>query len=197
MIINTSRNKCHSTAWWQSVLKKSGKPSCGKPSNAWEWFTLDQIMYLQVSFHKLVLTRDRSYRINLPKWIALKKTVINPKVMMKGALNRLLSQHCIMKRLLKILNAYQSYNIIKTNTTRIGLNLIPLGKITSQRCPEDIPEKRPDVFKMSPYGLTCNAKGRIRSRTSVNSTIIYKMVFYGIVDIFPDSICISSIVLPK
>ena len=41
-------------------------------------FALDQIMHLYIYFHKLVLIRDSSC-IELPKWIALKKAVINPK----------------------------------------------------------------------------------------------------------------------
>ena len=41
-------------------------------------FTLDHIMHLDIDFHKLVLTRGSSY-IELPKWIAKKKAVINPK----------------------------------------------------------------------------------------------------------------------
>ena len=41
-------------------------------------FTLDQIMYLHINFHRLVLTRGSSY-MKLPEWIAKKKAVINPK----------------------------------------------------------------------------------------------------------------------
>ena len=41
-------------------------------------FTLDQIMHLNIIFQKLVLTRDSPYT-ELPKWIALKKAVINLK----------------------------------------------------------------------------------------------------------------------
>jgi hypothetical protein len=41
-------------------------------------FTIDHIMHLDVDFHKLVLTRGRSY-IKLPKWILSKRAVINPK----------------------------------------------------------------------------------------------------------------------
>ena len=41
-------------------------------------FTLDQIMRLHISFHKLVLTRV-SFRAKLLKWIALKKAKISPK----------------------------------------------------------------------------------------------------------------------
>ena len=41
-------------------------------------FTLDHIMHLDIDFHKLELTRGASH-IELPKWIAEKKAVINPK----------------------------------------------------------------------------------------------------------------------
>ena len=41
-------------------------------------FTLDHIMHLDIDFHKLELTRGSSY-IEMPKWIAEKKAVINPK----------------------------------------------------------------------------------------------------------------------
>ena len=41
-------------------------------------FTLHQIMYLHTNFHKLVLTRGKSYN-ELPEWIAKKKAVIHPK----------------------------------------------------------------------------------------------------------------------
>ena len=60
---------------------------------------------------------------------------------------------------------------------------ISLGKITSPRRPEDVPKKRTDVLRTSPYGPICNAKGRIWSGTSlgrtqdVNSTIMHKMTF--------------------
>ena len=40
--------------------------------------TLNQIMRLHINFHKLALTRSRSY-IDQPEWIANKKAVINPK----------------------------------------------------------------------------------------------------------------------
>ena len=41
-------------------------------------FTLNQIMHLNINFHRLALTRGSSY-MKLPKWIASKKVVINPK----------------------------------------------------------------------------------------------------------------------
>ena len=69
----------------------------------------------------------------------------------------------------------------------------PLGKITSQGRPEDVPEKRIDVLRTFPYGPICNAKGRIRSGISlrrtqdVNLPIIHKMGFHGIFSIFLES----------
>ena len=41
-------------------------------------FTLNQIMRLHIKFHKLALRQGSSYS-ELPKWIALKKAVINTK----------------------------------------------------------------------------------------------------------------------
>ena len=63
------------------------------------------------------------------------------------------------------------------------LNIYPLSKITSQGPPDDdnVPKKRPDVLRTSPYGPICNTKGSICSGTSsgctqdVNLTIIHKM----------------------
>ena len=60
---------------------------------------------------------------------------------------------------------------------------VALGKITFQGRPKDVPEKRPDVFRTSPYDSICNAKGRIRNGTplrrtqDVNLTLIHKWVF--------------------
>ena len=58
-----------------------------------------------------------------------------------------------------------------------------LNKITSHRRLEDVPKRRPDVLRTSPYDPICNA---IRSGASlgrsqdINLIIIDKMVFYGI-----------------
>ena len=41
-------------------------------------FTLDQIMYLHISFHELALTLSNLHA-ELHQWLALKKVVINPK----------------------------------------------------------------------------------------------------------------------
>ena len=81
--------------------------------------------------------------------------------------------------------------------------IYPLCKITPQGRSEDVPEKRLDVLRKSPYGPIFNVQGRIHSETSlartqdVNLTIIHKIGLYGIFFIFPDSNCISAIVLPK
>ena len=86
---------------------------------------------------------------------------------------------------------------------RTQLNIYPLGKITSQGRPDDVPKKRPDIHRTYPYGPLCNTKGCICRATSlgctqdVNLTIIHKMSFQGFFLIFPDSNGISDIVLPK
>ena len=41
-------------------------------------FVFDEVLFLNVDFHQLNLTRGNSY-IPLPRWIASKKAVINPK----------------------------------------------------------------------------------------------------------------------
>ena len=41
-------------------------------------YQLDKVLYLDIKFHKLNLTRGNSY-IPLPSWIAKKKAIINPK----------------------------------------------------------------------------------------------------------------------
>ena len=41
-------------------------------------FMFDEVLFLDVNFHRLDLTRGSSY-IPLPDWIANKKAVINPK----------------------------------------------------------------------------------------------------------------------
>ena len=56
------------------------------------------------------------------------------------------------------------------NTTAVIPTAISLGKITSSGRPEDVPEKRPDVLRTSPYGPICNAKGHISSGTSLGRT---------------------------
>ena len=70
----------------------------------------------------------------------------------------------------------------------------PLGKFTSQRLPEDVPEKHRDVLRTSPYTPLCNTKGRILSGASLgrtqddNLTIIHKIAFYRIFFIFCNSV---------
>ena len=41
-------------------------------------FTFDQVLFLDINFHQLNLTRGSSY-LPLPDWISSKKAVINPK----------------------------------------------------------------------------------------------------------------------
>ena len=48
------------------------------PALANSRFVFDEVLFLNVNFHKLNLTRGSSY-IPLPSWIASKKAVINPK----------------------------------------------------------------------------------------------------------------------
>ena len=70
-------------------------------------FVFDEVLFLDVNFHQLDLTRDSSY-INLPDWIANKKAVINPKnENAKNVLNGPLLQHYIIRRLSNIPNACQ------------------------------------------------------------------------------------------
>ena len=104
-------------------------------------------------------------------------------------------------------NSYKYENlhtvVISAQSISVSNWLQPFGKITSRGRPKNVPEKRPDVHKTSPYGTICNAKGRILSgaplgRTqNVNLTIIYKMDFYRFFSIFPDSHCVSDNALPK
>ena len=61
-------------------------------------FTLDRIMHLHINFHQLLLMLGSSY-IELPKWIAKEKAVINKKKTMSSALNGLLLHYSIMKTL--------------------------------------------------------------------------------------------------
>ena len=49
--------------------------------------------------------------------------------------------------------------------------LNPLTKVTFRGRPRDVPKKRPDVLRMSPYGPLCNVKGRICSRTSLDKRL--------------------------
>ena len=54
----------------KTQVKKSSLPESG--------FTLDKVMFWDIDFHKLNLTRGSSY-LPSPKWIANKKGIINPK----------------------------------------------------------------------------------------------------------------------
>ena len=67
------------------------KPEVKNPEIPKIVFTLHQIMYLHINFHKLALTRGSFYTdTELPEWKVKKKAVINPKITMNSALNGLL-----------------------------------------------------------------------------------------------------------
>lgn len=55
-------------------------------------YPLDQIIHLHINFHNLVLTRGSSY-IQLTKWSAKKKVVINHKEFAKDLQQKLGPQH--------------------------------------------------------------------------------------------------------
>ena len=48
------------------------------PALANSRFMFDRVLFLDINFHKLKLTRGSSYLL-LPDWISSKKAVINPK----------------------------------------------------------------------------------------------------------------------
>ena len=54
------------------------KTQIENPALANSRFVFDEVLFLDVNFHQLDLTRSSSY-IPLPSWIASKKAVINPK----------------------------------------------------------------------------------------------------------------------
>ena len=81
-------------------------------------FVFDEVLFLDVNFHRLYLTRGSSY-IPLPNWIVDKKVVINPKMRItKNVLNGPLPQHYIIRRLNHIPNACQ---------TSLGILIITTG----------------------------------------------------------------------
>ena len=51
-------------------------------------------MYLHINFDKIALTQGK-FCADFPEWIAKKKAVINPKMVMNSVLNELLLQHFI------------------------------------------------------------------------------------------------------
>ena len=67
-------------------------------------FRFDEVLFLDVNFHRLNLTRGSSY-LPLPDWIEKKKAIINLRTMMKNALNGQLLQHWNGQTLSLILNA--------------------------------------------------------------------------------------------
>ena len=51
-------------------------------------FIFDEILFTNVDFHRLNLTRGSSY-LPLPNWLARKKAILNPKKKIKNASNGL------------------------------------------------------------------------------------------------------------
>ena len=51
-------------------------------------FVFDEVLFTNVDFHQLNLTRGSSY-LPLPNWLAHKKAIINPKTKIKNASNGL------------------------------------------------------------------------------------------------------------
>ena len=82
-------------------------------------FMLSQIMLLHIVFHKLALTGGSTYTA-LPEWIAMQWSI--QKVMMNSALNGLLLQHWIKKRLSIITTELACYGIMKISATGKGLD---------------------------------------------------------------------------
>ena len=81
-------------------------------------FMFDEVLFLDVNFHQLNLTRGSSY-IALPNWLVNKKAVINPKNENdEECLNGLLLQHYIIRRLSHIPNACE---------TSLGTLIITIG----------------------------------------------------------------------
>ena len=54
------------------------KTQIENPALANSRFRFDAVLYLDINFHRLNLTRGSSY-LPLPDWIAQKKAVINPQ----------------------------------------------------------------------------------------------------------------------
>ena len=63
-------NLCRMFAYIRTQIEDPALPKSG--------FTVDSIMCLGINFHRLQLTRWRSY-MGLAAWIAAKKAVINPQ----------------------------------------------------------------------------------------------------------------------
>ena len=68
------------------------KTQIENPASADSRFGFDGVLFLDVNFHRLNLTRDSSY-LPLSDWIEKKKAIINHRIAMKKVLNGPLLQH--------------------------------------------------------------------------------------------------------
>ena len=74
------------------------KTQIGNPALTNSRFVFNEVLFLDVNFHRLNLTRGSSY-IPLPSWLVNKKVVINPKNENdKNVLNGVLVQHYIIRK---------------------------------------------------------------------------------------------------
>ena len=68
------------------------KTQVKNPAWANSRFRFDEVLFLDVNFHRLNLTRGSSY-LPIPYWIAKKKAIINPQNNDEECFNGLLLQH--------------------------------------------------------------------------------------------------------
>lgn len=87
-------------------------------------------------------------------------------------------------------DAYYNIPMLESHQKYLNFNynneLYPLGKTTSQKCPEDLPKRHLELLRRSPYGSICNTKGLLGAHlqqgvlgmySDVNLIIIYKVSF--------------------
>ena len=84
-------------------------------------FALDRIMHLYINFHRLALTRGSSY-IDLKEWIKGKMVALNPQNEDKECFIWAVIAALHHEELKKIINAYRSWILMKTNIARKGLS---------------------------------------------------------------------------
>ena len=84
-------------------------------------FKFDEVLFLNINFYRLNLTKGRSY-LPLPDWIEKKKAIINPQNNDKECFKwaRQLSQHWNGQKLILILNACQILGSSLIITTGMG-----------------------------------------------------------------------------
>ena len=81
------------------------KTKVENPALANNRFVFDRVLFLDINFHKLNLTRGSSYN-PLPHWISGKKAIISPKGEEDEEVFTPYSQHCIMKITIHTQNEY-------------------------------------------------------------------------------------------